>query len=100
MKQQLSVGELARNPITLAVAGFSTATALLQIEVLTIVGTYLWGHLGQLFTVTSLAGFTVAPNVDFVPQNPLVVLAVITGVAYAAKLVVKMFRDLDDKLDQ
>lgn len=96
---QISVNEFVRNPVTLVAAGFTAATSLLQVKVLTVVAGYLWGHIGELFTIMSLAGFTVAENVDFLPEDPLIVAAVLTGVAYGAKKAYEMATELEDELD-
>lgn len=85
--------------MTLVVGGFSAATALLQTKVLTIISLYLWGHVGELFTILSLAGFTVAPQVGFVPDEPLVVAAIITGVLWGGKKLYEMGTELKQKLN-
>lgn len=95
----LQFRELIRHPITLAIGGFASATTLVQIKALTIIGAYFWAHLGEVFTITSLAGFTVAPNVAFVPEGPLIVFAVLTGIAYGVKKLYEMYTDLDRQLD-
>jgi len=95
-----SFREFVRHPVTLAAGAFSAATAVTQWKVLSVVGVYLLNHVGELFTIASLAGFTVAPNLPFVPETPLVVLAVITGLAFLAKKLYEMYVEIQSKLNQ
>jgi hypothetical protein len=95
----IDFSDFVRHPVTLFAGAFSTATALLQVEFLRVVGWFLWGNLGELFTVASLAGFTVAPNITFVPENPLIVLAVLTGMVYLVKKVYEMGQELNNQLE-
>ncbi len=95
-----SFREVVRHPVTLAAGAFSAGTALTQWKVLSVVGVYLLNHVGELFTIASLAGFTVAPNLPFIPETPLVVLAVVTGVAFLAKKLYEMYGEIDAKLKE
>lgn len=98
--KNMTITDIVRHPVTLVVGGFSAATTLLNVKALTIVGAYFWGHIGELFTVLSLAGFSVAPNIAQVPDDPFVVAAVVAGIVFGLKKLFEMGTELDDKLDK
>jgi hypothetical protein len=39
----------------------------------------LWATAGDAFTFLALAAFTIAPRVEFLPEGPLTVIAILTG---------------------
>jgi len=95
---ELTLRDIVSHWITMATGAFAAGTALLNVKALEIVGLYLWGHVGELFTVLSLAGFTVAPHTTL-PEEPLTVAAVIAGIAFAGKKIWEMATELEDQLD-
>lgn len=90
----LAFNELVRHPVTLATGAFSLATALTQAKALTITAAYVWGHLGEFFTIASLAGFTIAPNVAFVPEQALTITAVLIGSLWGVKKLIEIGAEL------
>jgi hypothetical protein len=95
----IELSEFLRHPATLVTGAFSIGAAISQSGVLGVAGAYFWGHLGELFTVMSLAGFTIAPNVAFIPEDALTVLAVIVGALFLVKMLYELGRGLHAQLN-
>lgn len=94
----LTTSDIVRHPLSLATGAFGIATTLLNVPAVDIIATYLWMNVGELFTVLSLAGFTVAPNTGL-PEEPLTVAAVVAGIAFATKKIWEMATELRTKLN-
>ncbi len=95
----ININGIVQHWATKLTTAVTALTALLQPEALGIVGNYLWVHIGEVFTITSLAGFTVAPNIAQIPEDPLMIVAIGTGVAWGGKKLYEMGTELSDKLN-
>lgn len=58
----------------------------------------IWQQSGTLFTVTSILGFTLAPEVDLLPTGALRTLALAFGAVFVLSLLWKFGDNLEDRL--
>lgn len=76
---ELSLREVLTHPLAVATALVSALGGALGVPVFTAAWGALWATAGKAFAFVSLVAFTLAPRVDFVPEQPLVVLALVLG---------------------
>lgn len=88
------------HPITTASAVFAFAANFLNITLIDAVWAVLWNNAGTLFTVLSVSGFTLAPNIPWIPGNPLNVAALLAGALFVATQLNKLAEAFAERLDQ
>lgn len=59
----------------------------------------LWANLPNLFTASSIAGLTLAPRVEWLPSEPLTLLAIVLGALYVLRLLYRVYRDFERSSD-
>lgn len=97
-----SVRNFVRHPMTVGSAALASASSLFSVPFLDPLMTVVWTNIGQLFTAFSIGAFTVVPNIDLpVAQagEAIQITALLLGVAYAAKLGLKVGQQAIEKLD-
>ena len=96
MKQKLT--NILTDPITVALTtGTAIAHALGFGPVVAAVGV-IWANISTVFTFFSLAGFTLAPAVAWLPAGPLTAAALAAAGLYLTKLGSRMLDRFDSRL--
>ena len=94
----LTLREVVAHPATLASSAVAVIGGLLNIPFIDALLAVLWAQAGSLFTVLSIGGFTLAPRVAFLPEEPLTILALLGGGRYGGKLLYGVYQNLDREL--
>jgi len=95
---KLTLREVLRHPVTIASTVVAAVGGLLNVPLLSALATVAWAQAGSLFTVFSIAGFTLAPRVEFLPEQPLTVLAFGGAALYVGKRLYGVYQNLDTRL--
>lgn len=80
--------DLLSNPLTWlsALAGGALQyMELLHLDILLDLGVVVWGQAGALFSAFSIAGFTLAPNLEWVPTGAVETAALLLGAVFVLK---------------
>jgi uncharacterized membrane protein YkgB len=75
----LSLREALTHPVTAATTVVGVVGGWLGIPLLAGLWAAMWATAGKAFAFVSLLAFTAAPRVSFLPETPLVVLALALG---------------------
>lgn len=98
----MTLKKLFVNPLTAALGTGTGALAILDPNVLMVLGGFIWANVGSLFTASSTLGFLVADNVDLGVLEVVVPwiqgLALILAVIFAAKKLRSAHKELQDRL--
>lgn len=97
---ELSLGEIIAHPASKATALVGVLGGVLKLPLLAALWAGLWGQLGTLFTVTSIFGFTVAPQVSFVPTEGSKVVALVAAGLFATKKLIDAGRGIRKRLNK
>lgn len=71
-----------RHPLSVAAGAVSLVAGVIQFPLLFDLGHWLVSSSGTLFTAFSIFGFTIAPNVDWLPTSLLEPVAIGLGFIY------------------
>lgn len=101
MKGNISLGDLARHPLSLATAFVTAVGALLHLKLLGAAAGALWASIGTLFTGVSIFAFTVAPEVGLSSGQLQLVqgVALFLATAYGVKMLFRFADRFTDKLE-
>ncbi len=94
----LTLSDVVRHPVTMASALVSVLGGVLNAPVLAAVFDTVWLSAGKLFGVASLAAFTIAPEVAFLPESPLVAAALSLGAIVAVKKLRDVYKRFQTEL--
>lgn len=78
--------DILTDPLTVALSVGAAIAHALGIGWIQAIVAVLWGQLSTLFTALSIAGMTLAPRVEWLPEGPLTAAALVAGGLYVAKL--------------
>lgn len=76
----------------------ATALGLAQAGLLVQVWAWFVGNSPALFTASSIIGFTIAPNVPWLPAGPLIGVAILTGAVFAGWKLWGAFQNLRKRI--
>lgn len=94
MADGLSLRDLLSHPASKATGLVALLGGILKLPLLAAIWAGLWGQLGTAFTVVSIFGFTVAPEVSFVPTQGAKVLALSLAALYGLKKLLDVVRGI------
>lgn len=98
----MTLRELLKHPVTGASGVFAGVATVFKIGAIDALAGVIWTQVATLFTVFSISAFTVFPNVDLGPLQPVAevatVLALVFGALYVAKLVRQVGKSAMEKL--
>lgn len=95
----MSMKDILTQPIAVATA---TGGALLQLLGVTWIDPFasvLLANIGTLFTALSISGFTIAPEVAWIPEDTLTTLTLIAAAVYVLKLLDSFADQLKERLN-
>ena len=95
---KLTLREVLRHPATLASSVVAVVVGALNLPVLGAFATVAWTKAASIFTALSVAGFSLAPRVAFLPEEPLTILAIGAGLLYVGKIGYGVYQNLDTRL--
>lgn len=90
-----------RNIIAKTTGGIGAFFGLLAVDPFGVVSAIIglvWAQSGTLFTVTSIAGFTLAPNIPQLPEGTLQAAAILFGGIFVLTLLDKLAEALMDRV--
>lgn len=96
----LSFRDVLTHPVTAATTVVGVVGGWLGVPLLAGLWAAVWATAGKAFAFVSIAAFTVAPRVDFLPETPLVVLALVLGGLVLLKRGRKWFRSFRDSFQR
>jgi len=97
---ELSLREFIAHPASKATALVGVLGGLLNPPVLGALWGGLWAQLGTVFTVLSIGGFTVAPEVSFLPTQAMKVAALVVAALYGLKKLLDVGRGLQRRVQE
>jgi hypothetical protein len=100
MEIQNRFRDVLTHPITTASAIFAVVANVLSLPFIDAVWSVAWSNAGTLFTVLSVSGFTLAPEVPWLPAEPLSIAALVAGTLFVATQVRKLWMRLNDRLEE
>jgi predicted metal-binding membrane protein len=89
---ELSLREIAAHPVSKATAVVGVLGGALNLPVLAAIWTTIWAQIGTVFTVTSIFGFTIAPEIPAVDTELAKIVALLAAGLYAMKKLLDVFR--------
>jgi hypothetical protein len=96
----MNVKELLTKPVTVATSvGIAIAHALGVAWVDPFISVVL-ANISTIFTALSISGFTLAPEVAWLPQETLTTLALVAGGLYVLRLVDRVIDQLATQLEE
>lgn len=95
----LSLGEIIAHPASKAAAVVGVLGGLLNLPVLGAIWAGLWTQLPTVFTVTSIFGFTVAPELAFVPTQTAKIVALVVAGLYVLKKLLDVLRGVRTRIN-
>ena len=75
----ITLGELLNRAETKAVALVAVLGGVLKLPLFVAAFSALWSTSGEAFAALAIAAFTIAPRVEFIPETPLTVIALLVG---------------------
>jgi len=99
MTGNLTLRGIVNHWVTKASAAFTAGSMLFHVKALDVIALYVWANIGEFFTIVSLAGFTLVPQIPAIPEKPFVIAAVVTAVLYILKKGLEMYRGLNHELE-
>jgi hypothetical protein len=97
---ELSLREFIAHPASKATALVGVLGGVLNMPVLGVLWGGLWAQLGTVFTVLSIGGFTVAPEVSFLPTQVMKVAALVVAALYGLKKLLDIGRGLRSRVQK
>lgn len=102
--------KLVRNPISYTVGGILSILGVLSAIAMDPSGgvyvllSFVVENVMSIFTMSSIAGFTLAPEVSWLPEGPVVVIALLSGsiavAVYASRLWDGFRDDVEDETEK
>lgn len=90
--------KILTDPVTVILATLGAIAHALGVGWVQAVVSVLWTNVSTLFTALSVSGFTLAPQVAWIPEGPVTTAALVAGAAYVLKLADKMIDKIQAKL--
>lgn len=91
--------EVVTHPIATASALVALVASVLNVPFIDAVVGVAWANAGTLFTVLSVSGFTLAPEVPWLPAEPLTIAALVAGALFVATQLDKLAESLTERLE-
>lgn len=95
---QLSLDDVVWHPVTALTAALGTVSSVADVGVIDALWATIWSQTGMLFTTFSIAGWSLAPQVSFLPAGLLSQLAIVAGVLYLVKLADRFWDSFQSRL--
>jgi len=95
----LSVGEIIAHPVSKATALVGVLGGVMNLPLLAAIWATVWGQIGTVFTVTSIFGFTIAPEVPAVDTELAKMLALVAAGLYATKKLLDVLRSIRSRVN-
>ncbi|WP_049934658.1 hypothetical protein [Haloplanus natans] len=95
---KLTLREAVSHPATVASTLVAVVGGALNLPVFGALATVAWAKAASIFTALSVAGFSLAPRVAFLPEGMLTALAIAAGLLYVAKIAYGVYQNLDTRL--
>lgn len=95
----MEIRELLTEPRAVATATGGALLQLLGITWLDPVASVVVANIGTVFTALSISGFTIAPEVAWIPEGALTKLTLLAAAVYVVKLLDSLSDQLKQKLD-
>lgn len=96
----MSLLEVVRHPVAVLVWFFGAVASMLHLDLLVPLASTVWASLPNLFTITSVAAFTIAPNVPGIPTRPLTAAALTFAALWVGKLGLQILRKLQSRIQK
>jgi len=96
---ELSFWEIIAHPASKAAAMVGVLGGLLNLPVLGAIWAGLWTQLPTVFTVTSIFGFTVAPELSFIPTQTAKIVALVVAGLYVLKKLLDLLRGVRARIN-
>ena len=91
--------ELATKPVTLATATGGALLQALGVAWIDPVVSVIFGNIGTVFTALSISGFTIAPELAWLPEDTLTTLTLVVAGLYVLKLLDRLADQIKQRLD-
>lgn len=94
---QNQVREALSNPLSWVVGTVGSILAVsasLGVDPITggiIIGTVIWSNATTIFTATTILGFTIAPEIGFLPEQSFQVAAIVVGFMVVGQVLAKLW---------
>ncbi|TKX82047.1 hypothetical protein [Halorubrum sp. SD626R] len=95
----MELRELLTEPKAVATATGGALLQLLGVTWLDPVASVVVANIGTVFTALSISGFTIAPEVAWIPEGALTKLTLLAAAVYVVKLLDSLSDQLKQKLD-
>jgi|GEM_PF-6198205 len=95
----MELRELLTQPVAVATAAGGALLQLLGVTWLDPAVSVLFANIGTLFTALSISGFTIAPELAWLPEDTLTTLTLIVAGLYVLKLLDSLADQLKQRLN-
>jgi hypothetical protein len=95
----MSIKELLTQPVAVATATGGALLQLLGVTWIDPLASVLFANIGTLFTALSISGFTIAPELAWLPEDTLTTLTLVAAGLYVLKLLDRLADQLRQKLN-
>jgi|GEM_PF-2731476 len=89
---ELSLRGIIAHPVSKATAIVGVLGGVMNLPVLAAVWTTIWTQIGTVFTVTSIFGFTIAPEIPAIDTELAKIVALLAAGLYASKKLLDVLR--------
>ena len=96
----MSVREVLTDPLTVALSSAAALMHMLGVGWIEAVVAVVWTQLPTIFTVLSISGFTLAPELSWLPEEPLTAAALVVAGLYVVKLSDDVIDQIQERLDR
>lgn len=94
----LRPGEIVTHPWTTATVVIGVVGGVLQVPLVAALWDVLWSQAGALFAALSVTGFTLAPEVPWLPTQTIQVAALVAGGLFVLTRLHKVWTALREQL--
>jgi len=95
----MNMKELLTKPVTIATSSGLAIAHMLGIGWADAVLSVVLANISMIFTALSISGFTLAPEVAWLPEETLTTLAIAAGAVYVLILVDRVIDQIENKVD-
>lgn len=96
---ELSLRGIIAHPVSKATALVGVLGGVMNLPVLAAIWATVWGQIGAVFTVTSIFGFTIAPEVPAVDTELAKIVALLAAGLYATKKLLDVLRSIRARIN-
>lgn len=95
----MTLKDLLTQPVTIATSAGLAIAHVLGIAWIDPLVSVLLANIPTIFTVFSISGFTLAPEVAWLPEETLTTLALVAGGIYVLTLVDRVIDQIQERMD-